>query len=43
MPTVISEGKGSMNNCPRTYLNKNVKELLTPNHLIYGRSSTSAN
>ena len=33
-----------MNNCPLTYLNEeNVNELLTPNHLIYGRSLTSVN
>ena len=43
MRTVVSEGEGSKNNCLLTYLNKNVKELSTPNHLIYGRSSTSAN
>ena len=33
-----------MNNCPLTYLNEeNVNELLTPNHLIYGRSLKSVN
>ena len=33
-----------MNNRPLIYLNEeNVNELLTPNHLIYGRSLTSVN
>ena len=43
MRTIISEVEGNMNNCPLNYLNKNFKELSTPNHLIYGRSSASAN
>ena len=43
MRTIISEVEGNMNNCPLTYLNKNFKGLSTPSHLIYGRSSASAN
>ena len=43
MRTIISEVEGNMNNCPLNYLNKNFKEFSTPNHLIYGRSSASAN
>ena len=44
MCTIISEVEGNMNNCPLTYLNEeNVKELLTPNNLIYGRNLTSVN
>ena len=42
--TIISEVQGNMSNRPLTYLNEeNVNELLTPNHLIYGRSLTSVN
>ena len=44
MCTIISEVEGDMNNRPLIYLNEeNVNELLTPNHMIYGRSLTLVN
>ena len=44
MCTIIFEFEGNMNNPPLTHLNEeNVNKLLSPNHLIYGRSLTSVN
>ena len=38
MVTVVTEIEGCLNSRPLTYLNEeNVYDLLTPNHLIYGR------
>ena len=39
MVTVVTEIEGCLNSRPLTYLNEeNVFDLLTPNHLIYGRA-----
>ena len=39
--TVVTEIEGFLNSKPLTYLNEeNVYDLLTPNHLIYGRYIT---
>ena len=39
MVTVVTEIEGCLNSRPLTYLNEeNVYDLLTPNHLIYGRA-----
>ena len=36
--TIVTEIEGCLNSRPLTYLNEeNVYDLLTPNHLIYGR------
>ena len=38
MVTVVTEIEGCLNSRPLTYLNEeNIEDLLTPNHLIYGR------
>ena len=38
MVTIVTEIEGCLNSKPLTYLNEeNVHDLLTPNHLIYGR------
>ena len=38
MVTIVTEIEGCLNSRPLTYLNEeNVHDLLTPNHLIYGR------
>ena len=38
MVTIVTEIEGCLNSRPLTYLNEeNVYDLLTPNHLIYGR------
>ena len=44
MVTVITEIEGCLNSRPLTYLNEeNTHDLLTPNHLIYGRDINSFN
>ena len=38
MVRIVTEIEGCLNSRPLTYLNEeNVYDLLTPNHLIYGR------
>ena len=38
MVTIVTEIEGCLNSRPLTYLNEeSVYDLLTPNHLIYGR------